>query len=64
MRKSYKRRSVLADRIAAGQADPISEDERQIVKDLRAGYEKKYGRANTTVTYRGTAVGSKSRENA
>jgi hypothetical protein len=39
-----KQSSALAGRIAAGKADPISEEERAIVAELRANYEKKFGR--------------------
>lgn len=39
-----KRVSVLAERIAAGKADPISAEERAIVAGFRADYERKYGR--------------------
>lgn len=44
------RPSALAERIAAGKADPISDEERQIVAGLRADYEKKYGRTPTSTT--------------
>jgi len=37
------RKSVLAARIAAGLADPISDEEIELAAKLRAGYEKKYG---------------------
>lgn len=36
--------SALAGRIAEGKADPISDEERAIVAEIRAFYEKKYGR--------------------
>lgn len=39
-----KRLSVLAERIAAGKADPITPEERAIVAGFRADYERKYGR--------------------
>ncbi|MBM7473163.1 hypothetical protein [Subtercola frigoramans] len=38
-----KRPSALAGLIAAGKADPITDEERAIVAELRAFYEKKYG---------------------
>jgi hypothetical protein len=38
-----KRVSVLAGRIAAGKADPISAEEREIVAGLRTLYAKRYG---------------------
>ncbi|WP_230674247.1 hypothetical protein [Rathayibacter sp. Leaf248] len=37
------RKSVLADRIAAGKAESISPEERQIVVDLRETYNRKFG---------------------
>ena len=43
MPKKTKRVSALAERIAAGKADPISVEEREIVAGLRADFEKKYG---------------------
>lgn len=39
-----KRASVLAPRIKAGKADPISSEEKAIVASLRMDFEKKYGR--------------------
>lgn len=38
-----KQASALANRIAEGKADPISDEEREIVAEIRAFYEKKYG---------------------
>lgn len=38
-----KRPSALAERIAAGKAEPISVEEREIVAALRADFEKKFG---------------------
>jgi hypothetical protein len=38
-----KRPSVLAGLIAEGKADPITAEERAIVAEIRAFYEKKYG---------------------
>ncbi|MEA9984625.1 hypothetical protein [Subtercola sp. RTI3] len=38
-----KRPSVLAGLIAEGRADPITAEERAIVAEIRAFYEKKYG---------------------
>ncbi|TQL53976.1 hypothetical protein [Subtercola boreus] len=39
-----KRPSVLAGLIAEGKADPITAEERAIVAEIRAYYEKKFGR--------------------
>lgn len=39
------RPSVLASRIAAGQADPISDEEKEIVRGFREDFEDKYGRS-------------------
>ena len=47
MAEAKKRVSVLAQRIAAGKADPISQEEREIAAGLLAFYEKKYGRRST-----------------
>lgn len=44
-----KRMSALAWRIAAGKADPISDEEREIVADLRSYYIKKYGSRNESL---------------
>lgn len=38
-----ERQSVLAERIAAGKADPISAEERKIVAGLQNFHAKKYG---------------------
>ncbi|RFA13907.1 hypothetical protein B7R21_07550 [Subtercola boreus] len=38
-----RRTSALASRIAEGKADPITNEEREIVAKIRAFYEKKYG---------------------
>jgi hypothetical protein len=37
------RPSALAERIAAGKADPISQREREIVAEIRASFIQKYG---------------------
>lgn len=37
------RKSVLAERIAQGKAEPISDIERQLAAELRADYVKQYG---------------------
>lgn len=36
--------SALQSRIDAGKADPITPLEQQLVKEIRDGYEKKYGK--------------------
>lgn len=41
------RKSVLADRIAAGKAESISPEEREIVVDLRETYKRKFGSRGT-----------------
>lgn len=40
-----KRVSVLQDLIDAGEADPISDEEREIAASIRAQYEKRIGTA-------------------
>lgn len=47
MADTKRRVSVLAQRIAAGKADSISAEEREIAASLRTFYERKYG--STTV---------------
>lgn len=55
-----KRLSVLAERIAAGKADPISPQEREIVAGLRAYHAKKYGSGKTSrVLGTGTSAGKR-----
>ena len=44
MAEKTGRVSVLAGRIAAGKADPISDEEREIAAGLREYYEQKFGR--------------------
>lgn len=39
-----RRVSALADLIAAGKADPISDEERAIVARIQAKFQQKYGR--------------------
>lgn len=39
-----KQVSALAERIAAGLADPISDEERAIVDRIRARHERRFGR--------------------
>lgn len=65
-----KRVSVLAGRIAAGKADPISAEEREIVAGLRTLYAKKYGSsenervpARSGRNFRMTSSGSRSTAN-
>ena len=41
-----KRPSVLAGLIAEGKADPITAEERAMVAEIRAYYEKKFGRTS------------------
>lgn len=43
MPEPTKRASVLAPRIKAGKADPISPEEKAIVASLRSNFETKYG---------------------
>lgn len=40
-------KSVLAERIAAGLADPISEEEQRLSQDLLDFYEKKFGKGSS-----------------
>jgi hypothetical protein len=47
MAEEELRVSVLAERIARGQAEPISDEEQQIADGLRSFYEKKFGRNST-----------------
>ncbi|APF34911.1 hypothetical protein [Microbacterium paludicola] len=44
-----RRVSVLSQRIAAGKADSISAEEREIVANLRNFYELKYGSSDVDV---------------
>ena len=37
--------SALQARIAEGKADPITDEERAIVKQMRANFNKRYGRS-------------------
>lgn len=37
--------SALQSRIDAGKADPITPLERQLAKEIRDGYEKKFGKS-------------------
>lgn len=43
--ESDDRKSVLAERIAEGKADPISDEEREIVSDMREDFKRKHGRS-------------------
>lgn len=42
--KNTRRDSVLADRIAAGLADPISDEERRMAAGMAEFYRKKFGK--------------------
>jgi len=53
MAKAQARVSVLADRIASGQAEPISDEEQQIADGLRLFYEQKFGGSKSGPAARG-----------
>ena len=55
MAEKTGRVSVLAGRIAAGKADPISDEEREIAAGLREYYEQKFGRRAAAKLLRRTA---------
>jgi len=40
---AIREKSVLAERIEAGLADPISDEERELAQGLRDFYERKFG---------------------
>lgn len=49
MAEDDRMKSVLSERIAAGKADPISDEERALVAEMEADFQRRFGRPSRSV---------------